>query len=137
MDIVAVGSVEDGAEIVLSSEADGAQIYEGDRFYVYGVTEDADPQAFVEGANGAEIDKTKAVMVLSYAPVHDGGDAAWIEALNTVAAGKDTVVEQMRRRHFPMWLPMAAFPVQRVQLSLFISPMSRPAICRQRMQQLW
>ena len=105
-------NVNDDAGIVLSyNDATGKEIYEGDRFYVYGVPEScisedfsesvwsAQSQAFVEWANGSSIDKSKAIIVLSHYPLHqrrddNAGASYWVNALNTVAAGDDTIIDR-------------------------------------------
>ena len=104
-------NVNDDAGIVLKYQGGGAEIYEGNKFYVYGVeeyciSEDSDSsnwsaqaQAFVDWANGADIDKSKVIIVLSHYPLHqrrDDNDGAsyWVEALNKVAAGDDGVIDR-------------------------------------------
>ena len=104
-------NVKDDAGIVLPYQGGGAQIYEGDDYYVYGVEEycisedsneqnwSARAQAFVDWANGDEIDKSKVIIVVSHYPLHvkrDDNDGAyyWHQALNTVATGGDETVER-------------------------------------------
>ena len=104
-------NVNDDAGIVLPYTSGGAQIYEGTRFYVYGVPESCisgavsgvDPETeandFVTWANGADIDKSKAIIVVSHYPLHqrrndNDGAVYWAAALNTVAAGDDTAIDR-------------------------------------------
>lgn len=99
-------NVTDDAGIVLPYGEGGAEIYEGDRFYVYGVEEScisddfdsetwsAEAQKFVTWANGDGIDKSKVIVVVSHYPLHanrDDNDGAyvWHQALNTVAAADE------------------------------------------------
>ena len=108
-------NVNDDAGIVLRYQGGGAQIYEGDDYYVYGVEEycisdDSDEQnwvaqadAFEAWANSANVDPSKVIIVLSHYPLHanrDDNDGAmyWHWALNAVATGNaygnDTTVER-------------------------------------------
>ena len=97
-------NVNDDAGIVLPYQGGGAQIYEGNDYYVYGVeeyciSEDSDDsnwskqaQAFQEWALGDTIDTSKAIFVVSHYPLHakrDDNDGAmyWHWALNYVATG--------------------------------------------------
>ncbi len=103
--------VNDDAGIVLPYQGGGAQIYEGNDYYVYGVEEycisedsnesnwSAQAQAFVTWANGETIDKSKVIFISSHYPLHafrDDNDGAyyWHKALNTVATGGDSTVER-------------------------------------------
>ena len=104
-------NVNDDAGIVLPYSGGGAQIYEGNKFYVYGVPESCisgavsgvDPATeandFVTWANGSTIDKSKAIIVVSHYPLHqrrndNDGAVYWASALNTVAAGDDTTIDR-------------------------------------------
>lgn len=104
-------NVNDDAGIVLPYSGGGAQIYEGDKYYVYGVPEgcisdevsDVDPETeandFVTWANGSDIDKSKVIIVLSHYPLHqrrndNDGAVYWASALNTVAVGDDTAIDR-------------------------------------------
>ena len=106
-------NVTDDSGIVLPYQGGGAQIYEGDRYYVYGVEEycisddsnesnwSSEAQKFVTWANGSTIDKSKVIIVLSHYPLHanrDDNDGAyyWHKALNTVATGSETGEEVVR-----------------------------------------
>lgn len=94
-------NVTDDAGIVLPYTEGGAQIYEGDKFYVYGVEEycisddsgesywTTEAEKFVNWANSVE-DTSKAIIVVSHYPLHakrDDNDGAyiWHTALNDVA----------------------------------------------------
>ncbi len=100
-------NVTDDAGIVLPYKNGGAQIYEGNNFYVYGVEEycisddsnesnwSAQAEAFVTWANGDDVDKSKAIFVLSHYPLHanrndNDGAMYWHKALNTVATGTES-----------------------------------------------
>ena len=107
-------NVTDDAGIVLPYRGGGAKIYEGDRFYVYGVEEycisedsnesnwSSEAQKFVTWANGSDIDKSKVIVVVSHYPLHakrndNDGAYYWHQALNTVATGAasgDSTVER-------------------------------------------
>ena len=104
-------NVTDDAGIVLPYSGGGAQIYVGDKYYIYGVPESCisgesssvDPETeakdFVDWANGANIDKSKVVIVMSHYPLHQrrgDNDYAylWADALNKVAVGDDTTVDR-------------------------------------------
>lgn len=104
-------NVNDDAGIVLPYQGGGAQIYEGDKFYVYGVPESCisgavsgvDPETeandFVTWANGSGIDKSKAIIVVSHYPLHvrrndNDGAVYWAAALNKVAAGDDSTIDR-------------------------------------------
>ncbi len=107
-------NVTDDAGIVLPYKGGCAQIYEGDKYYVYGVEEycisddsnesnwKMQSEAFVTWANGDSIDKSKVIIVLSHYPLHEerndnDGAYYWHQALNTVATGSasdDTTVER-------------------------------------------
>lgn len=107
-------NVTDDAGIVLPYQGGGARIYEGDRFYVYGVEEycisedsnesnwSSEAQKFVTWANGSDIDKSKVIVVVSHYPLHakrndNDGAYYWHQALNTVATGAasgDSTVER-------------------------------------------
>ena len=104
-------NVTDDAGIVLPYQGGGAQIYEGDDYYVYGVEEycvsedsnesiwSAQADAFKTWANGEKIDQSKVIFVVSHYPLHakrDDNDGAyyWHQALNTVATGGDNTVER-------------------------------------------
>ena len=106
-------NVNDDADIVLPYQGGGAQIYEGDRFYVYGVEEycisedsnesnwSSEAQEFVTWANGSDIDKSKVIIVVSHYPLHakrgdNVGAGYWHNALNTVATGSATGTEVVR-----------------------------------------
>ena len=94
-------NVNDDAGIVLPYTKGGAQIYEGDNFYVYGVEEycisedsnesnwSAQAQKFVTWAESVK-DTSKAIIVVSHYPLHSKrgdnlGAAYWHNALNDVA----------------------------------------------------
>ena len=96
-------NVNDDAGIVLPYQGGGAPLYEGDKYYVYGVEEyciskdsnedfwKAQAQAFVDWANGEDIDESKAIIVVSHYPLHkrrndNWGASYWVDALNSVAA---------------------------------------------------
>lgn len=107
-------NVTDDSGIVLPYKGGCGLLYEGDKYYVYGVEEycisddsdednwSAQAQAFVDWANGSTIDKSKVIIVLSHYPLHakrDDNDGAyyWHQALNTVATGSasgDSTVER-------------------------------------------
>ena len=104
-------NVTDDAGIVLPYSGGGAQIYEGDKYYVYGVPESCisgavsgvDPETeandFVTWANGSNIDKSKVIFVLSHYPLHqrrndNDGAVYWAAALNEVAVGNDTTIDR-------------------------------------------
>lgn len=104
-------NVTDDAGIVLPYTGGGANIYEGDKYYVYGVPESCisgevsavDPETeandFITWANGSDIDKSKVIIVLSHYPLHqrrndNDGAVYWAEALNTVAVGDDTTIDR-------------------------------------------
>jgi len=104
-------NVNDDAGIVLPYSGGGAQIFEGNKFYVYGVPESCisgavsgvDPETeandFVAWANGSGIDKSKAIIVVSHYPLHvrrndNDGAVYWAAALNTVAVGDDTTIDR-------------------------------------------
>ena len=104
-------NVTDDAGIVLPYQGGGAQIYEGDDYYVYGVEEycvsedsnesiwSAQADAFKTWANGEKIDQSKVIFVVSHYPLHvqrDDNDGAyyWHLALNYVATGGDDTVER-------------------------------------------
>lgn len=106
-------NVNDDAGIVLEYGSDGAQIYEGDNYYVYGVEEyciseasnsdvwSKQANAFVEWANSDEVNQSKAIFVLSHYPLHakrndNDGAYYWHTALNTVATGSKTGTEVVR-----------------------------------------
>ena len=104
----------DSAGILLPYGEGGAKIFEGNKFYVYGVPESCisggdeeygtdDPEseanAFVTWANGSDIDKSKAIIVVSHYPLHvrrndNDGAVYWYNALNKVAAGDDTTIDR-------------------------------------------
>lgn len=105
-------NVNDDAGIVLPYSGGGAQIYEGDKYYVYGVTEGCisgevsgvDPateaEKFVTWANSVS-DKSKVIIVLSHYPLHvkrgdNTGAGYWHNALNTVATGSATGTKVVR-----------------------------------------
>ena len=105
-------NVNDNAGIVLPYQGGGARIYEGDRFYVYGVEEyciaeesdsdnwSAQAAAFVSWANSVE-DTSKAIIVVSHYPLHvkrndNPGAVYWHNALNTVATGSETGTSVIR-----------------------------------------
>lgn len=94
-------NVNDDADIVLPYTGGGAQIYEGEDFYVYGVEEycisddstesywTTEAEKFVNWANSVA-DTSKAIIVVSHYPLHakrDDNDGAyiWHTALNDVA----------------------------------------------------
>ena len=104
-------NVNDDAGIVLPYSGGGAQIYEGNNYYVYGVPESCisgdvsgvDPETeandFVTWANGSDIDKSKVIIVLSHYPLHqrrndNDGASYWATALNKVAVGDDTSIDR-------------------------------------------
>ncbi|MBQ8830713.1 MAG: VWA domain-containing protein [Oscillospiraceae bacterium] len=104
-------NVTDDAGIVLPYQGGCAEIYAGDKYYVYGVEEycisedsnesnwSAQAQKFVDWANGSAIDKSKAIIVVSHYPLHakrDDNDGAyyWHQALNEVATGGGITVER-------------------------------------------
>ncbi len=110
-------NVTDDEGIVLPYKGGGAKIYEGKRFYVYGVEEycisddsnesnwSSEAQKFITWANGTDIDKSKAIIVLSHYPLHakrDDNEGAyyWHKALNTVATGSETGTEVVRNVAF-------------------------------------
>lgn len=103
-------NVNDDAGIVLPYSGGGAQIFEGNKFYVYGVPESCisgavsgvDPETeakdFVTWASSVA-DKSKAIIVVSHYPLHqrrndNDGAVYWASALNTVAAGDDTTIDR-------------------------------------------
>ena len=82
---------------VIEEQEGGAEFFAGAKFYVYGapLAEEAEVQKFLDWANGSEIDKAKTVIVLPDAPLHESANAAaWIQALNTVAAGEDAAIDR-------------------------------------------
>ena len=104
-------NVTDDAGIVLPYQKGCAEIYEGDKFYVYGVEEycisddsnesnwSAQAQKFVDWANGSDIDKSKVIVVLSHYPLHvrrndNDGAYYWHKALNDVATADDGSIER-------------------------------------------
>lgn len=104
-------NVNDDDGIVLPYSGGGAQIFEGDKYYVYGVPESCisgavssvDPATeandFVTWANGSDIDKSKVIIVLSHYPLHqrrndNDGAVYWATALNKVAVGDDTTIDR-------------------------------------------
>ena len=103
-------NVNDDAGIVLPYSGGGAQIFEGDRFYVYGVPESCisgavsgvtpstEADKFVTWASNVA-DKSKVIIVLSHYPLHQRRNDntyayEWAEALNTVAVGDDTTIDR-------------------------------------------
>ncbi|MBQ6851039.1 MAG: bacterial Ig-like domain-containing protein [Oscillospiraceae bacterium] len=115
MDIVA-GNHDDGTNDdvgIFLDNPEAGLLYEGDKFYVYGVTADciyngskvvpsaAQPESaeFVAWANSEGVDKTKAIIVVSHVPMHyrrgeNKGATYWANALNTVAAGDDDIIDR-------------------------------------------
>ena len=84
-------------------------LYEGDNYYVYGVIQsdlesgngESSAAAFVAWANGADIDTSKAIILMSHKPIHanrgdNGGAGYWHNALNKVATGSESGGEIIR-----------------------------------------
>ena len=104
-------NVTDDAGIVLPYSGGGAQIYEGEDYYVYGVPESCisgavsgvDPETeandFITWANSSAVDASKVIIVLSHYPLHqrrndNNGASYWATALNKVAVGDDTTIDR-------------------------------------------
>ena len=82
----------------------------GEDYYVYGVTQSdmenafsaqSAAAAFVNWANGADVDASKVIIVLSHLPIHakrgdNQGAGYWHNALNTVATGSADGTEVVR-----------------------------------------